>query len=460
MTNMTTSATVITVDDAWKSYSLAANLELRRLFQWVAARARTAAQKETQLQKTVLRNVSFAVAAGESIGIIGNNGAGKTTLLRLLGGITLPTRGRVKVEGRVSSLIALGAGFHPELTGRENLLLNCSLMGLDREQTLERIERMVEFAELDEYIDVAIKRYSSGMLARLGFSAAVYLDPDVILIDEVLSVGDYRFQVKSSAALREMLGRTTLVLVSHDLTAIERLCGRTIWLDEGRVMADGPSVLVIHEYLTAQQRAIMPVQSPALDSGSGPKVALVPEQKEAFRVTKQVLDEHVVVHCVGTYDATGTATSEFGVGDTVVIRAHISVGLPTHDLRVVMGIVDSLSGAVITAGDNQLLVEPATFHGQTWIECRFPAIALRPGNYGIYVGISNPKAMMPLFVWHDIDARFFIVGPRRDSSRHYFAPQADLVFTPGVDMRYLETNMPLDAEIHHERGDAEALVKP
>ncbi len=139
--------------------------------------------------------------------MIGNNGAGKTTLFRLLSSISLPTRGRVRIEGRVSSLIALGAGFHPDLSGRENLYLNCALMGLSRRQTAGRIDQIVAFAELDAALDLPIKQYSSGMLARLGFSVAVHLDPELILVDEVLAVGDYRFQVKSTAALRDFIAR-------------------------------------------------------------------------------------------------------------------------------------------------------------------------------------------------------------------------------------------------------------
>jgi len=451
---------VIIVEKAAKAYPLTPNLEVRRLFQWLGGRLRFAAQGEARRESVVLRDVSFSLSAGESLGIIGNNGAGKTTLLRLLGGITLPTRGRVRVEGRLSSLIALGAGFHPELTGRENLLLNCSLMGLNREETKDKIERMVEFAELDDYIDVAIKRYSSGMLARLGFSVAVFLDPDIILIDEVLGVGDYRFQVKSSSALRELAGRATLVLVSHDLAAVERLCQRVIWLEQGRVVADGPSVSVIHEYISAQQRSVIATPVEEDDRPQYRGIAPGPHDADGFRVTKQILDETVLVHCIGTYDAHGQPSAEFSVGDTVVVRAHLAVTKPTADLRMVVGIIDTLSGAVVTAGDNQLVSEPESFHGHTIVECRFPEIALRPRNYGVYVGISNPKAMMPLNVWQDVDARFFVLGARRDAGRHYYAPQADLVFTPGVQMRYLEMNIPLDSSLHHQHPDAKSLVKP
>jgi ABC-type polysaccharide/polyol phosphate transport system ATPase subunit len=196
-----------------------------------------------------LRDVSFEVQEGESVGIIGNNGAGKSTLLKLLSRVTAPTSGEISIRGRLSALVEVGSGFHPELTGRENIFLNGSMLGMTRAEIARRVDGIVEFAGVPEYIDVPVKRYSSGMYVRLGFSIAAHLDPDILLLDEVLAVGDIVFQVKCLdliGRLRE-IGRT-IVLISHDLGAIRRLCDRAILLHHGQVVMEGSPTEVIDRY--------------------------------------------------------------------------------------------------------------------------------------------------------------------------------------------------------------------
>src|SRR5271170_956340 len=196
-----------------------------------------------------LRDVSFEVPQGESLGIIGNNGAGKSTLLKLLSRITTPTLGEIRIRGRLSALIEVGSGFHPELTGRENIFLNGSMLGMTRSEIARKVESIVEFAGVSEHIDVPVKRYSSGMYVRLGFSIAAHLDPDILLLDEVLAVGDIVFQAKCLdliAQLRED-GRTIL-LISHDLGAIRRLSDRAILLNHGQVVMTGAPADVVDHY--------------------------------------------------------------------------------------------------------------------------------------------------------------------------------------------------------------------
>jgi lipopolysaccharide transport system ATP-binding protein len=201
-----------------------------------------------------LRDVTLRLRRGETLGLIGRNGAGKTTTLRLLAGITRPTRGRVKTWGRVASLLNVGAGFHPELSGRENVLLNGVILGLAASDVRARYDSIVDFAGLDEsFMQTAVKHYSSGMYARLAFSVAVHVDPDVLLVDEVLSVGDASFQDRS---LRRMLdfrdrGEAAIVFVSHNLAAVELMCERAVWLERGRVCAFGPTSDVLRAYLDA-----------------------------------------------------------------------------------------------------------------------------------------------------------------------------------------------------------------
>jgi len=187
-----------------------------------------------------LKDVSFAVDRGKCFGVVGANGSGKSTLLKLIAGTAKPTTGTIDVEGRVSALLELGAGFHPDFTGRENAYLNGSLLGLSRRQTEAAMPKIESFAQLGRFFDAPIKTYSSGMAARLGFSVAVHVDPDVLLVDEVLAVGDEYFQHKCYAKIAEFRGAgKTIVLVSHDIGLIQRLCDRAIWLDQGRVAASG-----------------------------------------------------------------------------------------------------------------------------------------------------------------------------------------------------------------------------
>lgn len=196
-----------------------------------------------------LRDVSFVAEPGAAIGIIGTNGSGKSTLLKLATRILRPTTGRIGVRGRVSALLELGAGFHPELSGRENVFLNGSILGLPRQEVAARFDAIVRFAELERFIDIPVKHYSSGMYARLGFAVAIHVDPDVLLMDEVLAVGDEAFHARCLEAITRLhrVGKT-LLLVSHDLDAICQVCTEVIWLDGGRVRARGDPVTVAREY--------------------------------------------------------------------------------------------------------------------------------------------------------------------------------------------------------------------
>lgn len=198
-----------------------------------------------------LRDVSFGVYAGEVVGIIGENGSGKSTTLKLITRILEPSSGSVSVKGKVSALLEVGTGFHPELSGRENIFLNGSLLGLSRKEMTARYEDIVDFSEVGEFIDTPVKHYSSGMVMRLGFAVAVHVDPDILLTDEILAVGDEGFQRKCLDYISTLRKRgVTIIFVSHALEAVRSLCRRVIWLDHGRMIADGPAGEVIDRYLT------------------------------------------------------------------------------------------------------------------------------------------------------------------------------------------------------------------
>ncbi|MFC1848229.1 ABC transporter ATP-binding protein [Chloroflexota bacterium] len=197
-----------------------------------------------------LKDVSFQVEPGERLGIIGANGSGKTTLLRLLAGITSPTEGRISLKGRMGVLIELMAGFHPELTGRENIYLNGAIMGMSRKEIKRRFDEIVSFSELEEFIDTPIKRYSSGMHVRLGFALSAHMDPDILLVDEVLAVGDAEFQKKCLGKMSEAAGEgRTVVFVSHNMGSIANLCPKAIWLDKGKLTSWGDTSEIISDYI-------------------------------------------------------------------------------------------------------------------------------------------------------------------------------------------------------------------
>src|SRR5256885_6409026 len=202
-----------------------------------------------------LRNVSFEVRQGEVVGIIGRNGAGKSTLLKILSRITEPTEGKVTLRGRVASLLEVGTGFHPELTGRENIYLNGAILGMSRAEIRKKFDEIVAFAETEKFLDTPVKRYSSGMYVRLAFAVAAHLEPEILVIDEVLAVGDAEFQKKCLGKM-ESVARTgrTVIFVSHNMVAVQNLCSRALWLSSGKLLGIGTTADVIRSYLQSDVR--------------------------------------------------------------------------------------------------------------------------------------------------------------------------------------------------------------
>ncbi len=422
----------IQVQNVYKQYNAIGTVRVRTIAQDIVRVLRTRSEMAKEIvspeQRYVLSDLNFNLEQGKALGIIGHNGSGKTTLLRLLAGVSLPTRGRVRVLGKVAPLLALGAGFHPDLTGHENLFLNCTLMGLSRKQSLDRIDQIIAFADIGDYIEVPIKRYSSGMLARLGFAAAIHINPEIILLDEVLSVGDYVFAIKATSAIREFVGQGTLVFVSHDLNSVEKLCDRVIWIDHGHVRADGNASEVIANYTQDQQRQLNIVY------GDG-KQSEADTDEDAVLSHKRVIDSRVQIRSVSVHGMDGAPKTQFEFGEPIVLRCRIHLTEPIPNFRVVIGITDVNSRAVITACDNQQLDGLGSKAGDMVLEGVFPATYIRPRGLGVLVTTSNPVDLMELASWRDIGPRFFTVGARRDPEHHYYAPQSDLVYTPNVEMR-------------------------
>ncbi|HSN27774.1 MAG TPA: polysaccharide ABC transporter ATP-binding protein [Kofleriaceae bacterium] len=251
-----TAGLAITVEGIGKRYSLGPRAQYRTFRESITDAARRLVRfgKRTESREDLwaLRDVSFSVKPGELVGIIGRNGAGKSTLLKVLARITEPSVGQARIEGRLGSLLEVGTGFHPELTGRENIYLSGAILGMRRAEIDRRFDEIVAFAEVDRFVDTPVKHYSSGMYLRLAFAVAAHLEPEILLVDEVLAVGDARFQRKCLDKMQGVgeSGRTVL-FVSHNMPAITRLCPRTILLDAGTVLRDGPSHAVVGAYLSS-----------------------------------------------------------------------------------------------------------------------------------------------------------------------------------------------------------------
>src|SRR2546423_3002151 len=274
---MSSDAVAIRLDRVTKRYRAGRSRTIVDLVSSVVDRARgaepdvySAARGRMSAAIFALRDVSFDVAEGTGLGIIGSNGAGKTTLLKLISRVTWPTSGRVRVAGRVVSLIELGAGFHPELTGRENVYLGAGLFGLTRREIDERFDDIVQFAEVERLIETPMKRYSSGLYARLGFSVAVHSNPDIVLVDEVLAVGDAAFRRRALESLRGLIaGGKTVLFISHDMWNVRRLCNRILWMDGGRVRAYGPAAETAERYMSEVNLRALANQQNALQSHRG-----------------------------------------------------------------------------------------------------------------------------------------------------------------------------------------------
>jgi lipopolysaccharide transport system ATP-binding protein len=293
-----------------------------------------------------LSDVDFEVRRGETFGIVGHNGAGKSTILKLLCGIMNPTRGHVDVRGRFSALIEVGAGFHPDLTGRENIFLNGTILGMSRREIEKNFDAIVDFSEIADFIDTPVKRYSSGMFARLGFSVAAHLDPDVLIIDEVLSVGDHLFQKKSLEKMQALAqSGATVVFVSHNLRAVSQLCQRCAVLDHGKVAVMGPTNEVLHKYLAESgdrspggdsearisRFSVRGADGPRLSFQSGEQVWVdmeitAREPVERLSVGLAVFDETLYCLFWATTERLGCPAFSLGAGET----AKVSFALDLH----------------------------------------------------------------------------------------------------------------------------------
>jgi len=376
----TSSDVVIRLDNVSKRYSLRAGQEsLRSLVgAWGSRLLRRNGSDDGQDRFWALKDLSFEVRRGEALGIIGPNGAGKTTILKLLSRITPPTSGTITIVGRSSSLIELGAGFHPDLTGRENIFLNGVILGLTRRQVKERFDQIVAFAELERFIDMPVKRYSSGMYARLGFAVAAHVDPDIMLVDEVLAVGDVGFQRKCYDFIHAFVtGGKTTIFVSHNLYVIEQLCDRVIWLDGGRIVMTGKPGQVLPAYLDHMDQQAL-VAKTAVES----------------------VDGHLQVAQVDFTDAAGNEREAFATGESIIVRLRYQANRPIARPHFVLGVVDAQGGPPLFLAS--MLVDgnaPPSIAGEGVLKCRWESVPLMPRVYYVWGEIWAEDRTRMLVKW-------------------------------------------------------------
>ena len=298
--------------------------------------------------RTVLNDVSFDIKKGEAVGLIGHNGCGKSTLLKLISGILYPDGGSVDIKGRVSSLLELGAGFHPDMSGRENIYINASIFGLTKEEIEARLQTIIDFSELAGFIDNPVRTYSSGMYMRLAFSVAINVDADVLLIDEILAVGDANFQAKCFSKLQEIKEKgTTIVIVSHSLSQIENICDRSIWINEGVIRADGTPLAVHSEYLEFMNEQRKAAGGKDLDIPpeyvaymqerrykENLKLSMIPEQQAAVEANGGQYrwgSGEVKITSITASGPDGVGKRLFEVGTDVYFKVHYHVEKPIKD---------------------------------------------------------------------------------------------------------------------------------
>jgi lipopolysaccharide transport system ATP-binding protein len=370
---------VISVENLWKQYRYGV-LSHRALYKdlqswWARLRGKedpnlpilTGGQFNSSTDSAdhfwAIQNINFEVKQGELLGIIGKNGAGKSTLLKIMSRVTTPTRGQIKIRGRVASLLEVGTGFHPELTGRENIFLNGAILGMTKDEIRKNFDEIIDFAEIEKFIDTPVKRYSSGMYVRLAFAVAAHLDTDIMVVDEVLAVGDATFQRKCSGKMNDVASRgRTVLFVSHNMSAINRLCSRALYLRKGCLAGDGPVGPVVEGYISDDLDL-----SGAWHASSDPLASQL-----HYLISARVLNNKGETSSVVAFDE--------GCLVEVTYRAPCS----DENFVVAVKITNGKGEDVFASWDRDSIKGRRTRTGNVYVErCRIPGYLLRPGVYWV-----------------------------------------------------------------------------
>ena len=400
--------------------------------------------KSALLQRSILRDlrpsetfpaltgVSFTVPKGTTYGVIGRNGSGKSSALKLVAGITKPTSGRVNVEGRISALIELGAGFHPEISGRENVFINGIMLGLSKREIQERFDEIVDFAELREFIDAPVKTYSSGMYMRLGFAVAIHVDPDVLLVDEVLAVGDEGFTHKCLDKFSEFRRRgKTILLVTHSLNLVERFCDEALWLDAGRVQAVGDPKRVVGAYLTAvetgEEQLLAQTTARAVEDATAPIERPADPTSNMFSATEgRWGSREIEITDVTLVDGNGQPAHVFHTGEPLAIRLRLRAQQPNDDCVFGVGLFNA--EGVCCYGTNTFIEEmpPASLSGEAEATFTIAALDMVEGTYKLDVAVHKrdgyPYDYHRLLYTFRVKSRTHDVGIYRPHHTWSFSP--------------------------------------
>jgi ABC-type polysaccharide/polyol phosphate transport system ATPase subunit len=321
-----------------------------------------------------LDDISFSIEQGEVVGIIGHNGAGKSTLLKMLARISTPSIGSVNVKGRIAPLIEVGAGFVPDFTGRENVYLNGAILGMSKQEIARKFDEIVDFAEMTEFIDTPVKRYSSGMQVKLAFAVATSVESEILIVDEVLAVGDLAFQRKCFDRIEDLIKRhgRTILLVSHNIRQVERLCARAIMLDHGRILADGQKTKVC-ELFYRQNNLKIATQV----ENSATKGKHVRKNSELELVSITLLNKYAKTTCEATMDEHLSIRCEF-TASHYIEQPEIIIGFHTTDFFY-----------IASMGNGHLESRPHMKQGSNIAECKIPNLPLMPGVYAIRLGVLD-----------------------------------------------------------------------
>lgn len=387
---------VITIENLGKRYTIghsrtdseglrhAIEGAMRAPVAWLRSRSQ---QKLQQENFWALKDVSFEIQRGEVVGIIGRNGAGKSTLLKILSRITAPTEGRIRINGRIASLLEVGTGFHQELTGRENIFLNGAILGMTRAEIIRRFDEIVEFSEIEEFLDTPVKRYSSGMYVRLAFAVAAHLEPEILIVDEVLAVGDAAFQKKCLGKMGSFAqsGKTVL-FVSHNVEAVRSLCQRAVWLKKGRLHKDGKADEIVEDYFDSNFNELPPSCSN--------------------------LDYGLIIQKVVLKNDRGEESSQFRPGDDLVVKVSYNAQKRIEKPIIALGVL-GINGSCFTS--NMLLDghRPDFLEGSGQITCTFRSIPLLPQSYTVKLAVRASNVRDLIINYQEV-AYFSVVGDLAD----------------------------------------------
>ena len=358
-----------------------------------------------------LRDVSFTVQPGEVVGIVGRNGAGKSTLLKILSRIAEPTEGRAVMKGRIASLLEVGTGFHPELSGRENIYLNGSILGMKRREIAAKFDDIVAFAEVEKFLDTPVKRYSSGMYVRLAFAVAAHLEPEILIVDEVLAVGDAEFQKRCLGKMKEISegGGRTVLFVSHNMAAVSALCSRAVLLAGGQLKTDGSPAEVIQQYLIPT----------AFDTGAGVDLCSAAGRSKGKKALFQTL---------GIRGAGGEPATMFLPGDAVTIDFGLHLPAPLRSPRISIGVKSARGDSVFAVATYLSPMPLERIEASANVRVAFKLPPLYPGRYTLDIGLASDDG-------HFLDqiesaAGFEVLQDGYLGSTHPYFPEMGMVLVP------------------------------